>query len=164
MAQLRQESGAKLLIHEADRAPVETGDYERTAGYLYGESFPPIRVDGLLHDGDVLSINGLELRVYHTPGHTPGSVCLWTEAADEAGHKTRVLIAGDTLWGGYSPRVGSDLDTWVRSLDRLLQLDFDVITFGHWCAPILDAKQKVAKAREQFCALFNPWFRLNEWH
>src|SRR5437764_648180 len=54
MARLREESDAKFYVHEADRVPVETGDTDRTAAFLYDQPFPPIQVDGLLRDGDVI--------------------------------------------------------------------------------------------------------------
>lgn len=155
MARLREESDARLLIHPADREQVEMGDYDRTAAFLYGQPCPPIPVDGLLCDGDVLQVNDFRMRVYHTPGHSPGSICLWTEHEG-----VKLLIAGDTIWGGYHPRVGSDIDAWQRSLDRLLELDFDVMTAGH-IAPRLvhDAGRKVAEARGQLGVYFDPWFK-----
>lgn len=158
MALLREESDARLYIHPADRWQVETGDYELTAAFLYGRPFPPVRVDGLLEDGDVLAINDFEFTVYHTPGHSPGSVCLWTQVGG-----MKLLIAGDTIAGSYHPKLRSDLDAWERSLDRLLQLDFDVMTIGH-CPPVLifDAKHRVKVLRQRFATVLNPWFELAE--
>lgn len=155
LALLRQESDAKLYIHGADRAQVESGDYDLTASFLYDRPFPPLRVDGELEDGQVLHVNGFDLTVHHTPGHSPGSICLWTEHQG-----MKLLIAGDTLWGGCHERVGSDLRAWRRSLDRLLELEFDVMTTGH-CAPglIFDAKRKVHEARKQLGVYFDPWFK-----
>lgn len=158
MALLREESDAKLYAHEADREQVETGDYELTSAFLYGKPFPPVQVDGLLRDGDVLQINGFALTVYHTPGHTPGSICLWTEVDG-----VKLLIAGDTIWGGYHPKIHSDLEEWVRSLDRLLQLNFDVLTFGHFPRLVSDARHKVEEARRAFGVYFDPWFTLEGW-
>jgi hydroxyacylglutathione hydrolase len=52
-----------------------------------------VKPDHLLKEGDLISIGDLRLRVIHTPGHSPGSVCFY----DEAGG---ILIAGDTLFHG----------------------------------------------------------------
>lgn len=157
MALLREESDAKLYMHDADKQQVETGDSELTSAFLYGKPFLPVKVDGCLHDGDVLPINGVEFRVHHTPGHTPGSICLWARIDN-----VRLLIAGDTIWGAGHPRIRSDFEAWANSLDRLLQLDFDVMTFGHSTDPILDAKQKVIAARRSFGTYYIPWFRLED--
>src|SRR5579884_2452575 len=100
-ARLQSESAARLFIHPADRVAVERGDPDRTSAFLYGKPFPPARVDGELAEGDALEINGLTLRVLHTPGHSPGSVCFTTEVGG-----LKLLIAGDTLWGCFHPRVG----------------------------------------------------------
>jgi glyoxylase-like metal-dependent hydrolase (beta-lactamase superfamily II) len=133
---------------------VETGDYDLTAAFLYDRPFPPVTVDRLLEDGDVLRINGLELHVLHTPGHSPGSVCFLVEVEGST-----LLIAGDTLWGGYHPRLRSDISSWQRSIDRLLTCDFDVATIGHMPPQLIhDAKAKATRARASFGALFNPWF------
>jgi hydroxyacylglutathione hydrolase len=155
MALLREESDAALWMHPAERDQVETGDAERTVAFLYGQAFPSVTVDRLLDDGEILRIDGYCFQVLHTPGHSPGSISLWTEI-----NGLKLLIAGDTLWGHYHPRIGSDLDAWCASLDRILELDFDAMSFGH-CPPNLsfDAKHKVREARQQLGVYFNPWFK-----
>ncbi len=155
MARLRAESDAKLWLHAGDREAVETGDWDRTCGFLYDQPFPPVGVDRLLHDGEVLAIGPYRLQVIHTPGHSPGSVSFLTEI-----NELKLLIAGDTLWGAYHPRIGSDMEAWSQTLDRLVELDVDAITIGH-CPPTLiyDAKTKIREARQQFGVLFDPWFR-----
>ena len=67
-------------------------------------------------EGDTLNLAGLALQVLHTPGHTPGSVCL--RCGD-------VLFSGDTLFAGSCGRTdlpGGDHETIVRSLSRLANL------------------------------------------
>ncbi|SFI76177.1 Glyoxylase, beta-lactamase superfamily II [Paenibacillus sp. UNC496MF] len=154
-ARLRAESGAKLYVHELDRRQVETGDPERTGAFLYGRPFPPAAADGLLREGDALPAGRYRLEVIHTPGHTPGSVSFLFDAAPGP-----VLIAGDALWGGYHPKVGSDLDDWQASLDKLLARRFELMTFGH-LPPTLayDAHAKVGEARRQLGTYMNPWFK-----
>jgi glyoxylase-like metal-dependent hydrolase (beta-lactamase superfamily II) len=155
MAALREESGAELWLHECDREQVETGDNELTSAFLYGYPFPPVTVDRYPQDGEVLSVNGCEIAVVHTPGHTAGCVCFTMDIEGQ-----RLLIAGDTVWGGYHPRIRSDLSVWRESLEHILTLDFDVMTFGHWSSLILNAKPKVEKAAAGFAELFDPWFTL----
>jgi hydroxyacylglutathione hydrolase len=155
MAQLREESDAKLFLHGAEREYVETGDPERTAAFIYDQPFSPVQVDSLLNDGDVLELGDYRFDVLHTPGHSPGSVALCATIND-----MRLLIAGDTLWGGFHPRIGSDLDAWQISLDRLLEREFDVLSFGHGPpALVFDATTRLREARLQLGVYFNPWFK-----
>lgn len=160
VARLRQESHAELYLHAEDVHGVEQGDSARTAAFVYGKPFPPVTVDGLLRDGDVLEIGGFQFTVYHTPGHTPGSICLWTQTSELA-----LLIAGDTLYGGYHPAFGSNLDAWRQSLDRLLELEFDAMAIGHGTSGLIfDAKHKLRQARERFGVILDPWYMLApEW-
>jgi hydroxyacylglutathione hydrolase len=155
MSRLREESAAELCAHADDREAIETGDEGLTASYLYGQPFPALAVDRTVSDGDVLKAGGCELRIHHTPGHTPGSICLETVIEG-----LRVLITGDTVWGAFHPKIRSDLEAWSRSLDRLLELDFDGMAIGH-SPPMLifDAKRKLEEARQQFGVYFNPWFK-----
>jgi len=156
MARLREESDAKLYLHEMDAAQVESGDSVRTAAELYLKPFPPTPVDGFLHEGDVLTVNDFTFTVYHTPGHSPGSICLRATVVG-----TGLLVAGDTLWGGYSPRVGSDLEAWATTLDRLLEVDFDVVTIGHGRPGLIfNPKRLIREARVRFGKLLDPWFTL----
>jgi len=80
-------------------------------------------------DGDVLQAGGARWKVLHTPGHTPGGVCFWSE-------EDSLLLSGDTLFAGSIGRtdlVGGDYDVLMESIrTKLLPLpgDTDVIP-GH---------------------------------
>jgi len=88
-----------------------------------------VPADGMLEEETFIPVLG-GLRVFHTPGHTAGSVCFYLE---ERG----VLFTGDTLLGGgktYSrpmPLPGYDADLYQQSLARLGELEFDVACGGH---------------------------------
>jgi len=71
----------------------------------------------LLKDGDALELGGRTLEVVHSPGHSPGSICLW----DEAGG---LLFTGDTIHHGpiYAQLGHSDLAAFYQSLNRLCKL------------------------------------------
>ena len=87
---------------------------------------PPMMTAGPLYytrtyaEGDTVApIAGAELTVLHTPGHTPGSVCLLWE---------QELFAGDTLFAGSCGRVdlpGGDPAQMLQSLNRLASLNAD---------------------------------------
>ncbi|MCM2286367.1 MAG: MBL fold metallo-hydrolase [Desulfobacula sp.] len=76
-----------------------------------------LAIDIGLHDGDILTVGSLDIKVIHTPGHTPGSVCLYVGDC---------LFSGDTLFVGNAGRTdlpGGDLDTLIRSIqERIIVL------------------------------------------
>jgi glyoxylase-like metal-dependent hydrolase (beta-lactamase superfamily II) len=92
-AALKAATGARILISEAD-AQMLTVPFPPT-----DQEFPfePSTADGFLSDGQVVELGGLRLSVMHTPGHTPGSVCLYSAA--EA-----IVFTGDTLLEGAHGR------------------------------------------------------------
>ncbi len=106
---LRQRTGAESAMHVED------------IPYFRGE------VDIALHDGDILQVGAeIELQVIHTPGHTPGGVCVYTQGR---------LFTGDTLFVGDSGR--TDLPhghrpTLGASIRRIMELPEDTIVLpGH---------------------------------
>lgn len=124
--EFRQMVDAPVLLHPADRM-------------LWDAVFPDEEPDGALAEGDVLRVAGVELRVLHTPGHSPGSVCLYAPALGEAGDDgtpTGVVFSGDTLFQGGPGATGrsySDFDTIIESIrERLLTLpEATVVHTGH---------------------------------
>ena len=123
-------------IHDDDRHmlldPIGTGgDFGR---YLEMEGLdltPPELIQGLDH-GQVVRGAGLAFTAVHTPGHTPGSVCLRLDADGEG----PLLFSGDHLFAGSIGRTdlpGGDYDTLAASmLERILPLDDDMAVLpGH---------------------------------
>ena len=51
------------------------------------------KIDGTLEDGEDIEFGGMKLKVIHTPGHSPGSICLYGETPDGP-----ILVSGDTLF------------------------------------------------------------------
>lgn len=155
-ALFRRDFGCKLYLNEYDKGQVEVGDNTATtADLLYGSKFPPCHVDVLLNDGDIFDFGNMKMEVLHTPGHTLGSVCfvLYIDSLN-------VLVAGDTLYGGYSPSIGSDEKKWRNSLDKLCARHFDLMVFGHSQACLLaDADARIKAARSSFANYYNPWFK-----
>ena len=86
----------------------------------------PLYYTDTYEEGSTLSLAGLSIQVLHTPGHTPGSVCLLCENA---------LFAGDTLFAGSCGRTdlpGGDWATIQTSLRRLAALEGPCNVFpGH---------------------------------
>lgn len=113
-------------LYDAVRAPIylHPGDH-----MLWDAVYPEVGPDLELADGDVLTVARTSLHVLNTPGHSPGSCCLY---AAELG----VLFSGDTLFNGGPGATGrsySDHPTIVASIaDRLLTLPPEtVVHTGH---------------------------------
>jgi glyoxylase-like metal-dependent hydrolase (beta-lactamase superfamily II) len=81
----------------------------------------------LIDEGDVLDLGNRRLEVLHTPGHSPGGICLW-EAA------TGTLFSGDIIYDGplIEDAYHSNLDDYRASLERLLRLPVRTVHGGHF--------------------------------
>lgn len=124
---VREQTGAPLAVHRADAPWITTG--AGTGGEMFGMPYRTAVADCLLEDGDVVEAGRLRLRVLHTPGHTPGSICLFEEAQ---GH----LFSGDTLFAGSVGRSdfpGGDGRALARALaEKLVALPEDTVVHpGH---------------------------------
>jgi len=122
-----------VLMHPADFAGLQVtlGDAVRrpSRGRLFAYlARTPAQVVPA-EDGDVLPILG-GLEVIHTPGHTPGSICLYAA-------RDRLLFVGDVLTSrrgrvSYASRIFSDdLGAARASVRRLADRDVETIIFGH---------------------------------
>lgn len=154
---LKKRYGCRLYLHREDQKRVEEGDsISTTASLLYGRIFEPCCVDRALKDGERFDFgNSVTMEVLHTPGHTPGSVCF---AMDVDGFS--FLIAGDTVYGGFSELIGSDEESWKQSLDKITARHFDGFTFGHMGPNVqCDADTRLAELKRQFAVYYNPWFK-----
>ena len=130
---------AKVAIHKDDA--VGLVDDTRSLAMHFGERSPGIVPDIKLKDGDIIG----ELRVIHTPGHTPGSICLYSE-------KDKILISGDTVFAdGYFGRYdfphGSRTEL-AHSLDRLALLEVEGLYAGHGEPVDEDGGRRIAAARQ----------------
>lgn len=118
---------AKVLIHEKDAAIAEKGDAEASVADFFEGKLKPRKVDQKLKDGDILKIGAYSFRVIHTPGHTPGSICLYDE-------KARLLVSGDTVFSdgvGRTDLPGGDEGQLHDSIEKLRGLRIDKILPGH---------------------------------
>ena len=111
----RATGGAPVLLHPDDEM-------------LWDVVYPDRKPDHAVRDGDALEVAGERLRIVHTPGHSPGGVCL----LGPDGH----VFGGDTLFNGGPGATGrsySDFPTIIESIrDRLLVLPGDtVVHTGH---------------------------------
>lgn len=128
LARLHNATGAPVLIHEGDLELYRHLDVQ--AQWLGVPTPEMMRIQDFVKEGDALRCGSLEARVLHTPGHTPGSICLVVDRATEkgkvAGVQTRGeragspgiarLISGDTLFQGSIGRT----DLWGGSYPQII--------------------------------------------
>ena len=111
-------SGAPLMVHVDDAQSLASP--EGTGGAQFGFTRTAPAPDRLLVGGDVIEAGNVHLSVLHTPGHTPGGICVL--AHDSAGG-TDHLFSGDTLFAGSVGRTdfaGGDARRLASSLAREL--------------------------------------------
>jgi hydroxyacylglutathione hydrolase len=123
-------NGAKVTLSK------EEDDFRNTIGIslykAFGLKVPRFNAEFYLKEGDFdLGKDGFKLNVTLTPGHSPGSVCLyWAEK--------KVLITGDVVFFmsvGRTDFPGGDTALLKKSIDRLATLDVEYIVPGHNTEP-----------------------------
>ncbi len=134
-AELKRIIGCRICIHKDD-APLLT-DPKYSGSELFGIPIPPTDADVLLSDGDVLDIGDIQLEIIHTPGHTPGGICIKTSIEAHDIKSTRdMLFTGDTLFRGSVGRTDlgrGNHTSLMRSIkDKLLILKPETVIYpGH---------------------------------
>jgi glyoxylase-like metal-dependent hydrolase (beta-lactamase superfamily II) len=119
-------SSSILAIHEKDKDLMKE---------FFNQKYPYIAEDLKYQEPDItlkgeetLDIGSFELKVIHTPGHTPGSICLYND-------EEKVLFSGDTLFLGTYGRVDfpySNEQDMLNSLRKLAKLPRETIVYpGH---------------------------------
>jgi len=122
---LRDWLGAVICAHEKDRKSLETGN--GTQANFFRAVSRSVTVDRKLRDGGKINTRNFSFEVVHTPGHTPGSICLYER-------EKRILISGDTLFEdgvGRTDLEGGDRSELRKSLERLAELPITHLLPGH---------------------------------
>ena len=141
---LKEITGAKVAIHSAD------ADYISGEKTQHGSLFMipvvmfmkiiyrsrPVKADIFLEDGDEIG----DYRVIHTPGHTSGSICLYNP-------NNKVLFVGDNLMCSNNkiegPRILHEPEKYKKSIEKLKNLDINIILTGHGQAITSEANTKL---------------------
>jgi hydroxyacylglutathione hydrolase len=143
--EMKQKTGARIVIHEAE-APVLTGIPQSLLAMFGARPSPP--ADQTVTDGDVLRVGESSLKVLHTPGHSPGAICLHGEGA---------AFTGDTLFVGGLGRTDLPGGSWPVLLasirTKLLTLPGETVVYpGHNYGPA--PRSTIRNER-----LFNPFLK-----
>lgn len=130
---------AGVAIHRLD-APGLTEDH-MSLSLHFGARSPGIPPQRFLSEGDRIG----SLKVLHTPGHTPGSICLYIE-------EEKLLISGDTVFtdGGFGrfDFPGGDRAALAHSISRLDELGIEGLYPGHGTPVSHDGKLHISAARQ----------------
>lgn len=133
-----------LVSKNSEKKPLislHRGDEElyrnlKMQGGLFGIRYEdPLAIDHYLEDGENLKIGDLKLSIIHTPGHSPGSVCIRLHE-DSSTATSETLYSGDTLFQGSVGRTdlwGANQDQMFKSIrQRIMTLDRDTrVCPGH---------------------------------
>lgn len=124
LKEVKEATSAEVVIHADDAEILQ----QQFLGFLFGLSYPtPLPPDRLLKEGDSIDIGDRHFSVIHTPGHTPGGICLLGYG---------VLFSGDTLFNygiGRYDLPGGDYSQLMDSLQtKLMGLPDDTVVYpGH---------------------------------
>jgi glyoxylase-like metal-dependent hydrolase (beta-lactamase superfamily II) len=147
LRRVHQATGAPVYVHADDVDLYRM--LEVQASWLGWKTPESVKIDQLLREGDVIHWGPYQAQIIHTPGHTPGSVCLYmpsdlpvartesnTAKSARAVSGTGQLFAGDTLFAGSIGRTdlwGGSFAGIIRSLKgKLLELPDDTVVHpGH---------------------------------
>ena len=138
-ASLKAAAGAKLGIFEVDA--YRLGRNAKESKWFLPAPPPPVAADMLLKEGTTVLVGGIVLETLHTPGHTEGSCCFYSEAEG-------VLFSGDTLFAGSCGRtdtLGASPARMKASLRRLADLPPDTkVLPGHGPATAIGQETWIA--------------------
>ena len=144
---LFKNSKVQFAIHETEWQNLKLR--EKHIQGSTGLGLDTISPDFFIQEGDI-SINGLDLKVFHTPGHSPGSVCLyWTQQ--------KALFSGDLVFKegiGRTDLPGGDGAKLKESIKKLVNLEIDWLFPGH--GNMISGKEEV---RSNFNEIENFWFK-----
>jgi hydroxyacylglutathione hydrolase len=115
-----------IISHPLAKQKIEQG--KSMFARMLGTTMPKINIDKTIEDNDTISIGDDIYSTIHTPGHTPGCICLYCK-------KTKTLFSGDTVFAhgsfGRTDFPGGSTDQLISSIERLSTLDIENLYPGH---------------------------------
>lgn len=135
LRRLKEEYKIRIVAHETEAERIEKPQ----------PPMLPVTADIAFREEKMMKVGGLELRLIPTPGHTPGSTCIYCE-------KHRILFSGDVVMPDYyfqplrrlicMPIIRGSIETYIASLKRLQRLDVEWLLPGHG-KPIKDGGERI---------------------
>jgi glyoxylase-like metal-dependent hydrolase (beta-lactamase superfamily II) len=131
LARARERLRTKTAAHPRSVTAIESGDAVETYARISAQDFnipmPPCKIDVKLDEGDEVKIGKLKLKVWHTPGHTPGQLSF------KLGN---LLFSGDNIYkdgcvGAIDAHHGSHFPSFIASLTRIRDDDAEFLLPSH---------------------------------
>lgn len=114
VSDIKEKTGAKVIIHK-DEIEIYHAARDMAAFWGYEVERLP-EPDMLVDDGDRIRVGNTNFTILHTPGHSPGGICLYGDD---------IIVTGDTLFAGSVGRTdfyGGDMNKLRESFNRLMSL------------------------------------------
>lgn len=144
VAVLKKHYGVPVIIHADDRENLENPGSDRLPCWI---EIPSVKPDALLKEGDSIKVGDLNFVVIHTPGHSPGGICLYNA-------EQNILFSGDTLFkgtiGNISFPTSSSKSMW-ESLKKLSKLPKETRVYpGHGEMTTIGSESWLSNAENVF--------------
>lgn len=123
LSKAKQILRTSVSAHKLAADPLQSGDRIKTFALIEAQdidmAMPPVEVENLIDDGDIIKVGGLDLEVWLTPGHTDSQLSF--RLGD-------YLFSGDNIYqdgciGAIDAHHGSDLQAFIASLKRIRACD-----------------------------------------
>ena len=139
VSKLKEKLGGKILIHRYDEPGLK--DPNINLGEYVGLGQIVLEADSRLDDNDLIHVGNIEFKVIHTPGHTQGGICLYSE-------KEKMLFSGDTMFRGSWGRTDlptSSFEDIIKSItEKLMILPEDTIVYpGHGKSTLIKEEEPI---------------------
>ncbi|MCU0877790.1 MAG: MBL fold metallo-hydrolase [Pirellulaceae bacterium] len=131
LAKAKQLLKAPVFTHPRAIAPLESGDKLRTFAQIEAQkidmAMPPVKIDGTIDEGEQITVGGLKLDVWLTPGHTDSQLSF---------RMGDILFSGDNIYrdgcvGAIDAHHGSDIVAFIKSLRRIRESDVTWLLPSH---------------------------------
>ncbi|MCF8001222.1 MAG: MBL fold metallo-hydrolase [Halanaerobiales bacterium] len=127
--ELKEKTGAEIYIHEQDSEALINPSKNLSSHLGQNNLVKLNKADNIINEGDIITIEDYKFEVFHTPGHSPGSICLYDE-------NKKILISGDTIFSmgvGRTDFPGCSQQELINSIEnKILTLPEDVKVYpGH---------------------------------
>ena len=140
---IRDAAGCKTVAHELDAVYIEDGNSTVTAASWYGTFIEPAKIDIKVQGKDAdFKIGDMDIKFYHTPGHSPGSSVL-SVVSDG-----KLVLFGQDVHGPLNDTILSNRRDYIKSLEFMISLNADILCEGHF--GVITGRDKVKMFIESF--------------